>query len=65
MIKGIFNNDNNIITSNTKSTNKKNRFLVAIEKTKKDKREYLAAVKAGKTVVQMEKEGLKFLNVSK
>ena len=45
--------------------NKKNRFLVAIEKIKKDKREFLAAVKAGKTVVQMEKEGLKFLNVSK
>lgn len=45
--------------------NKKNRFLVAIEKIKKDKREVLAAVKAGKTVVQMEKEGLKFLNVSK
>lgn len=45
--------------------NKKNRFLVAIEKIKKDKHEFLAAVKAGKAVVQMEKEGLKFLNVSK
>ena len=38
--------------------NKKNRFLVAIEKIKKDKREYLAAVKAGKTLVQMGKRRL-------
>lgn len=45
--------------------NKKNRFLAAIEKIQKDKRNYLAAVKAGKTVIQMEKEGLKFLNVSR
>lgn len=45
--------------------NKKNKFLAAIEKIQKDKRNYLAAVKAGKTIIQMEKEGLKFLNVSK
>lgn len=45
--------------------NKKNKFLTVIEKMQKDKREYLAAVKAGKTVAEMEKGGLKFLNVSK
>ncbi|MCQ2192294.1 MAG: hypothetical protein MJZ23_05450 [Paludibacteraceae bacterium] len=44
---------------------KKNKFLAAIEKIQKDKHAFLAAVKAGKTVEQMEKEGLKFLNVSK
>lgn len=41
---------------------KKNKFLAVIEKMQKDKREYLAAVKAGKTVAEMEKEGLKFSN---
>lgn len=53
------------VLKNKVMEDKKNKFLAAIEKIQKDKHAFLAAVKAGKTVEQMEKEGLKFLNVSK
>lgn len=44
---------------------KKKKILAAIEKMRKDKQEVLSALKEGKSVAEMEKEGLRFLNSAK
>ncbi len=44
---------------------KKSKFLAAIEKMQQDKRNFISAIKCGKSIADMEKEGLRFLNTKK
>ncbi len=45
--------------------NKGKKFLAAIEKMQRDKKIFTSAIKEGKSFADMEKEGVRFMNVSK
>lgn len=44
---------------------RKSKFLAAIDKMQRDKRNFISAIKSGKSIADMEKEGLRFLNTKR